>query len=226
MTFIEICKYLENVPTDDPLEKYLFDIKQLIEEDERILDMYLFDVDFLIFYKKLCTVSSDLSYKISVKCPHCGKDIVKRVDMNKDITFRTVDEKVMNGATIELGDNRYEARIPTVRDFMKVFEVYLKFRKVTDLKIIKTISLIKDFDIKANQIERDVLGATHSDITLLLALQDLYFDHVEPVDVVCHACSNNEERRSVTVSVGSLIVDFFRELIINSPIDESKILFK
>ena len=33
MTFIEICGYFENVPKD-PLEKYLFDIKTLVKDDE------------------------------------------------------------------------------------------------------------------------------------------------------------------------------------------------
>ena len=52
MTFLQITKYLENLPENDPLERYLYEIKSLIEEDKRILDCYIMDVDFLIFYKK------------------------------------------------------------------------------------------------------------------------------------------------------------------------------
>lgn len=95
--------------------------------------------------------------------------------------------------------------------------------------MIKTIALIKDFDILGNQVEKDVLGATHSDITLLLAMRELYYDHLQPVQVFCPVCNKGkkgEERRSVAVSVESLIVDFFRELSINSPINGSKVLFK
>ena len=55
MTFVEICNYLDNVPSD-PLDKYLYDIRLLTQEDERIKNCYVMDVDFLIFYKKLCTV--------------------------------------------------------------------------------------------------------------------------------------------------------------------------
>ena len=65
-------------------------------------------------------------------------------------------------------------------------------------------------------------------ITLLLALKDIYFDSVNPITVHC-SCENDkkpEERRGVVVSVDSLIVDFFRDICINSPIDGSKILFK
>jgi hypothetical protein len=112
---------------------------------------------------------------------------------------------------------------------MKVFNIYLRYRKIEDLKMIKTIALIKDFDSRSNQVEQDVLGATYSDVTLLMALRDLYYDRLEPIELYCPECNKGlkpEERRSVAVSVDSLIVDFFRDLYINSPIDGSKILFK
>lgn len=235
LNFLQITKYLENMPqTSDPLEKYLYDFKMLVDEDEKVLDLYIMDIDFLIFYKKLCTISEDLSYNVKVKCPDCGKLIEKRVTLTEDIHFKQVDPKIMEGATVELGGSTFETRVPTGREFNKVFEIYLKYRKVTDLKLIKTISLFKDFDIRANEIEKCVLEAKHSDITLLLALQELYFDQVEPVTLKCPDCNKKknkkakeEERRGVVaVSVDSLIVDFFRDLCDNSPIDGSKILFK
>lgn len=228
MTFVEICNYLDNVPSD-PLDKYLYDIRMLIKEDERIRECYVMDVDFLIFYKKLCTVSSDLSYQLSITCPDCGTVIKRTIDFNKDIHFKQIDPKIMNGARVDLGGHKYDTIIPTINDFMRVFSNYLRYRTVTDLKMIKTIALIKDFDILGNQVESDILNATHSDITLLLALRELYYDHLEPVEVFCPKCNKGvkkNERRSVAVSVDSLIVDFFRDLSINSPIDGSKILFK
>ena len=87
--------------------------------------------------------------------------------------------------------------------------------------------MFSNFEIAANKIEAAVQNATHSDITLLKALQDLYFDRLEGIEIICPSCSKNEgERRSLTVSVSSLIVDFFRDIYINSPINESKIVFK
>lgn len=228
MNFMEICKYLENVPPESaPLEKYMYNIEMLLREDPKIMDCYMMDVDFLIFFKKLTTVSEGLSYKLTITCPVCGEKIERTVDFERDIHFKMADEKVMKGARIELGGHIYETQVPTLRDFMRVFQVYLRYKKVTDLKMIKTISLIKDFGMQANEIEEDILGATHNDITLLLALRDLYFDRVEPIQVTCPKCAGKgEEGGVVTVSIDSLIVDFFRDLIINSPIDGSKILFK
>ena len=229
MTFMDITDYLANVPEDDNLGHYLFDMNMLREDDKNIEDCYIMDIDFLIFYKKLITISQDLTYRIEIKCPLCGKSIAKSISFEEDIHFKQIDPKIMNGAKIELGGHNYETIVPTYKDFMKVFQVYLKFRKITDIKMIKTIALIKDFDFQANQVENDVIGATHNDITLLMALRDLYYDRLEPVNVYCKECNKGlrpEERRGTAVSVENLIVDFFRELYINCPIDGSKILFK
>lgn len=227
LNFMEISEYLANTPQDDPLGHYLFDMEMLKGDDKNIEDCYIMDIDFLIFYKKLCTISSDLSYQLEIKCPTCGKSVRKSVSFEKDIHFKQIDPKIMNGARIDLGGHKYDTIVPTYREFMKVFSIYLRYKKVTDLKMIKTIALIKDFDYYANQVEEDVLGAKHSDITLLMALRDLYYDRLEPIELVCPSCSKNGEGRgSMAVSVENLIVDFFRELYINSPIDGSKILFK
>ena len=226
MTFMEICGYNENVPTEE-LAKYMYDIKVLLRDDPKILDLYVMDLDFLIFYKKLITVSGDLTYNITLRCPRCGETINTKIDISKDIHFSQLDPAVMDGAVIDLNGHRYDVAIPRVRDFMKVFEVYLRFKKVTDLKMIKTIALISGFDTQANQIEADVLGATRNDITLLLALRELYYDRIEPTKVICPGClERGEKEASVAVSVESLAVDFFRDLYINCPIDGSKILFK
>ena len=229
MTFLQITRYLENLPENDPLERYLYEIKSLIDEDRRILDCYIMDVDFLIFYKKLITVSEDASFTISVTCPKCKETIRKTISLENDIHFRQIDRNVMEGAMIELGGHKYETIVPTVKEFFKVFEKYLKYRKLEDLDIIKTIALIKDFELRGNQVEEDVLGAKHKDITLLLALKELYNNRLEPIEVFCPKCNEEkdvEERRSITVSVENLIVDFFREICNNCPLDGSKILFK
>lgn len=226
--FITLTQYLENVPSD-PLEKYLFDIKVLCKDDPKIMDCYIMDVDFLIFFKKLCTVSDNLTYKLTIKCPVCGKEIKKEISIEHDIHFKQIDKEIMNGAVIELNGHKYETIVPTTRDFLSVFERYLRYRKVTDLGMIKAIALINDNNYEADQIEKDVLGAKHEDITLLLALRELYYERLEPIEVYCPDCNKGlkrEERRGISVSVNSLIGDFFREICNNSPIDGSKILFK
>ena len=210
MSFLKITEYLENLPEDDKLEKYLYEINDLLKEDQRILNCYLMDVDFLIFFKKLVTISGDNTFTVDIKCPRCGETIKQKISLDHD-------------------GNKYETIVPTVKEFFKVFEKYLKYRKIEDLEIIKTISLIKDFDIKGNQVEEDVLGAMHSDITLILALKELYNNRLEPVEVICPKCGINEEtgeRRSIAVNVQELTVDFFREIRNNCPLDGSKILFK
>lgn len=230
MTFLEITKYLENCPPEsNVLERYLYDINMLVQEDKNTLDCYVMDVEFLIFYKKLITVSGDLSFNIVIPCPECGKKMRKTISFEHDIHFKQIDPQIMNGAQIVLNGHRYETIVPTLKDFKKVFEIYLRYKHTTDLKMIKTIALVKEFSTYGNQVESDVLDAQHEDITLLLALRDLYYDRVEPITLHCPDCEEKQEkgeRRGVAVSVESLIVDFFREICVNCPIDGTKIAFK
>ena len=229
MTFLEMTQYVEGVKDISNIERYFYDIRMLVDEDHNILNCYIMDIDFLIFYKKLISVSGNTKLTITVKCPDCGATIKKEIDLEKDIKFENIDEKIMGGAIVDLGGKRYETKVPLVKDLLKVFDVFKRYSRVNDLKMMKTISLFKDFETKSQQIENDVLGATRGDITLLLALRDLYFDRVEPVNIFCPNCNKGkrvEERRSMAVSVDSLIVDFFQSVTLNNGLDGTKILFK
>jgi endogenous inhibitor of DNA gyrase (YacG/DUF329 family) len=196
----------------------------LVDEDPNVLNCYIMDLDFLIYYKKLISVSGNTTLTISVQCPSCGTVIKREVDFEKDIKFETVDEKIMNGAQVNLGGKKYEIRVPTVQNLLKVFDIFKRYSRVNDLKMMKTLALFEEFDTKSQEIEKDVLGATREDITLLLALQELYFDRVEPIKAICPKC--DKERRGMAISVNSLVVDFFQSLTLNSKFDGTKIVFK
>lgn len=229
MTFLEMTEYLDASKDLGPVEKYFFDIRMLTKEDPNVLKCYVMDVDFLIFYKKLISVSGNTTLTISVPCPTCGTILKKKIDLEHDIKFENIDEKIMRGAIVELCGHKYDIVVPRVSDLLRVFDVYKRFSRINDLKMMKTVSLFKDFETSSQQIEKDVLGATRDDITLLLCLRELYFDRIEPVEIYCPACNHEKtgkERRSVAVSVDSLIVDFFQSVRINCGLDGSKILFK
>ena len=224
MTFLQMTRYTEDTKDLSQIEKYFYDIRMLIDEDKNILNCYIMDLDFLIYYKKLISVSGNTTLTISVQCPSCGTVIKRDVDFEKDIKFETVDEKIMHGAQINLGGKKYEIRVPTVQNLLKVFDIFKRYSRVNDLKMMKTLALFEEFDTKSQEIEKDVLGATREDITLLLALQELYFDRVEPIKTICPKC--DKERRGMAISVSSLVVDFFQSLTLNSKFDGTKIVFK
>ena len=179
MTFLQMTRYAEDTKDLSQIEKYFYDIRMLIDEDKNILNCYIMDLDFLIYYKKLISVSGNTTLNISVQCPSCGTVIQREVDFEKDIKFESVDEKIMNGAQINLAGKKYEIHVPTVQNLLKVFDIFKRYSRVNDLKMMKTLALFEDFDTRSQEIEKDVLGATREDITLLLALQELYFDRFQ-----------------------------------------------
>lgn len=224
MTFLQMTRYTEDTKNLSQIERYFYDIRMLIDEDSNVLNCYIMDLDFLIYYKKLISVSGNTTLTVSVQCPSCGTVIKREVDFEKDIKFEAIDEKIMNGAQILLGKEKYDIRVPTVQNLLKVFDVFKRYSRVNDLKMMKTLALFEDFDTKSQQIEKSVMGATLDDITLLLALQELYFDRVEPIKTICPKC--DKERRGMAMSVNSLVVDFFQSIAINSKFNGSKIVFK
>lgn len=227
MTFKEVVGYTENCPSD-PLSKYLFDMRNLIKDDPNIEQCYIMDIDYLIFAKKILTVSQDLSLNITVTCPECGKKIDKKVYI-QELEYTAVDPNIMEGGTIELFNNAYEYSVPTYGSFMKVFDNYLRYRTIDDLDLIKLISMINEFHVYPNRIENLVLNAKYDDITALLALKELYLEKVKPIELYCPICNKGlkgEERRRITVSTKGLIVDFFREIVKYNPISSTKIQFK
>lgn len=227
MTYLNTVEYIENVP-EDKLSKYLFDIRWVANDDQNIYNCYIMDLDYLIFMKKLLTVSKDLVINVSIVCPKCGKKIEEKLSVN-NLMFKAADEAVMEGAVVEIAGNTYSIKPPTVAEFEKVFANYLRYRKITDLDTIKLISLVQEFSIRPNQVEDLIINAEYEDITMLMALKELYFDRVEPIKVYCDNCNKGrkkEERRYQTVSVNSLIVDFFREIPRYNKLNENKIKFK
>ena len=201
MTFLQMTRYTEDTKDLSQIEKYFYDIRMLIDEDKNILNCYIMDLDFLIYYKKLISVSGNTTLTISVQCPSCGTVVKREVDFEKD-----------------------KIRVPTVANLLKVFDIFKRYSRVNDLKMMKTLALFEEFDTKSQEIEKDVLGATREDIILLLALQELYFDRVEPIKAICPKC--DKERRGMAISVNSLVVDFFQSLTLNSKFDGTKIVFK
>jgi hypothetical protein len=227
MTYLEIVGYLESVPTDK-LSRYLFDIRWVTADDPNILDCYIMDLDYLIFMKKLITVSRDLSMNISLECPECHNKIEEKVLIN-DVMFKAADDAVMEGAVVEINGREYNIKPPTVREFERVFDKYLRYRKIDNIDTIKLISLVQEFDSNPNSVEDTIVNASYEDITMLMALKDLYFDRVEPITVYCQNCykgKDKKERRGLTVRINELIVDFFREIPRYNKLTSDKIKFK
>jgi len=69
-----------------------------------------------------------------------------------------------------------------------------------------------------NDVERDVFGAKRDEVTILYLLETKYLRSVEPLKVECDC-----KKGGTTVRIESLIVDMFRNVLLNNPATESKI---
>jgi len=123
--------------------------------------------------------------------------------------------------------------MPTLKEFKKVLAYYVRLRKTTDIRLIRLISLIEEFDKKPNLVENSVLHAEKDDITKLAMLDMWYFERVEPITVVCEQCRKIQEEAGdfekggkTKIGLGDLIVSFLRDVISNNPINPNELVFK
>jgi hypothetical protein len=229
MYFGQILEYLEFVPSNE-IEKFYFDYKLVLADDPHVDDLLLTDLDYVVFFKKGITISEDLEFKTSAICPRCKSTI----DLNfklSNVRFKHLDPRLYSEILeIKFDNTSRIIRMPTVKEFMTIFSNYRRYKKITDMKLIKLIALFQDSTMYQQLIEQAVVRSTHEDITMLATLDKLFYDTIDPLKVHCDNCVkldlDTQKGGEVEVSIDKLISNYFREIIENNPIAESKIILR
>jgi len=231
MCFPEVLEYEDNLP-EDRLERYVYDINMLAKDDPNIQEVLLCDIDYLIFKKKLLSIGNSDKYRISIK-DNNNHVLEEDLYISKHIVFKPLEEKFLRGAVVTLAGREWNVGMPTLKEFKKVLAYYVRLRKTTDIRLIRLISLIEEFDKKPNLVENSVLHAEKDDITKLAMLDMWYFERVEPITVVCEQCRKIQEEAGdfekggkTKIGLGDLIVSFLRDVISNNPINPNELVFK
>lgn len=186
MTFAKILEYIENVPKD-PVEKYYFDSCLLKDTDPNVGSLLLIDYEYVLYMLKAITVSDNLVFNSSVKCPRCGATLRYRVTL-AEIKFEKMDPDALKGFQVQFGGEYLAVRMPTITEFMEIFKKYRLYRKVTDMRIIRLISLFEMAQMYHQRVENMVVNATYGDIGVLMLLDNIFFDFIKPFKVICNDC--------------------------------------
>lgn len=220
-TFLEVIDYSNSV-AGNPLKQYVKDINYLIKMDDGILKHSLYDLDYLIFMMKVHTISDNIEFTSSCKCRHCQKDSVLKFSL-KDFKFRDIPKNEKPVQSVLLNGYKYRVKVPTIGAFLDVLDKYNLYQKVDQADVVKLISLFPEFQTMPNDIEDAVFDANREDISILYFLETKYLNAVEVVFKTCEFCNDS---RGMAVRIDSLIANMFREILLNNPSLESKILFE
>lgn len=191
MNFGQLVEYLENVPTD-PIEKLWFDYCLIKADDPNIDRLLLCDYQYVLFYKQLISIDDKLIYRIDATCPKCGNKVKAQIALS-NIKFNPLPPELLAGLDVDFAGRTYKVRIPTMEQFTKVFMNYRRYRRITDLRLIKIISLFDVIDGGLNTVENKVITATRGDIKLLLTLERLLLSCVKPIKIICDECAIKHE---------------------------------
>ena len=227
MYFAQVLEYEENCPSD-PVEKYYFDYCVLKMDDPNVDDLLLPDLEYAVFLKKAVSIGRDASFNATIVCPVCGARYSHRITVPTDIKYTPIDPTFTRGFQIMLGGQPHAIKIPTMREFLSVFNNYRRVKKLTDMKLIKLIALFRDSGVYPSRYEDLVVHSTYNDISTLTMLSDLCYEQVAPIETFCPICnkglSESEKKRGTVIGLDGLITNFFRTILENNRASEYKVL--
>lgn len=227
MYFAQVLEYEENCPSD-PVEKYYFDYCVLKMDDPNVDELLLPDLEYAVFLKKAVSIGRDASFTASIVCPVCGAKYTHRIDVPHDVKYSPIESSIANGFQILMGGAPHAVRVPSMKEFLGVFNNYRRVKKLTDMKLIKLIALFKDSALYPSRYEDIVVHAQYDDIATLTMLSELFYEIVEPVETFCPICnkgvSGTEKKRGTVIGLDGLITNFFRTILENNRASQYKIL--
>lgn len=219
LTYKEIYDYINNEELS-PIRYFIKDLKLLESIDPNLANASILDATYLIYLEKALTISEELSFNYSYKCPHCGK-IHKGSINSQSIVFRDIDQRYLELNSIVLQDTELPFKIPTISEFISFASRIPRKLENIDINIIKLASLFSwMYDKNVGYLIDKFLNATRDEIKLITLLKSVYFELIEPIKVKC------EKGGETVVALGDVTTDMFHLLLSNTTIDRSKIQFK
>jgi phage FluMu protein Com len=253
MGYGQILEYLDNCPTEE-IEKLYFDYVNVAQDSitnpamglgsSLVNHLLICDLNYVIVRKKLITIANNEELTTTITCPRCHTKFDIKLHLS-DIKFERVDPMIINGLQVKFHGAYHNVRIPTVEEFMNIFTKYRRYKRNTDLRIIKLISLFEEAQVYTQQFEQLVVTSTGPDISVLAMLEDLYLDLIQPIDAVCPRCVETYElteedkeqptqvqeeikrkHGGIAVGIDSLAADFFQDLLKNNQLSQQDVLLR
>lgn len=221
LTFSEMIEYAEEYEKcKSPLAKFNHDIEWVKRKFSDWKKISLIDLDYYIFLLKRISISSDNEFRVEHNCSDCGAPNTLVLDYS-DIRVPINLEYDIKGSIV-LNDKSYIYRIPNLEKFDQVNKKISRFKKVTEIKLIKLISAFEDFDTRSNEIEAVVLNAVIDDVVRLMTLDSMYFNNELELNHKCSSCGEG----LWSISIHSLIDNLFQSLLLSRHAIETKITTK
>ena len=223
LTFRQIFNYVSHPEAND-IMRYRRDLMLLSENDVNLEFISLLDADYLIYFQKSITISTSLRYMTTTKCPKCGEDFQHEIDTADFQFLDYIDSKVPSKIT--LGDKEYDIWVPTVAEFIKCLDNYVKNNASVDLDHIKLLSCFKDYNQMPRVIENAVLNCRGGDAATLIWLDGILFNRIKPIEVNCPNCSEGGEPVLIEINIDHINKTFFRDFMWSNTSTQNQIHFE
>lgn len=196
LTIRQMLEY-EEMPTATFFARFQRDINLLkydIQEDI-LNDINLYDIETIIFVKKLISFSSEKppSIKLKLSCPSCSTQGMYSVDVDRFQCEEIHPEELDKIRYVEIGGNRFTPRLPKVKDALFAVKNLTIAHKDIDPMLFYLLCILGFSEDEPGKVERAVMNATNEDILLLRNIYYKYHSSSKIVPFVCSHCRKEVE---------------------------------
>lgn len=217
LTFGELLGYLGDEQLT-PAREYIRALNYMVKVDQRVADISLLDVDYIMYLFKSLSASKDASLEFKVRCDHCGKVHNLKLHLN-EISFKDIDDTLANIQSINIGGKTISLHYTTIGEFIKFISTVGRYNENIDIDVLKLASMLVCTPSESLNI---LLNAVQDDIALINYLQVSLLKLAEPVEV---KCPKNTELRGTTATFSMSAVDIFHDILQSNQVINDKILF-
>lgn len=215
-TFRQMMKY-DEYPSNTYIQRVRRDLLLLKDDIPDLSVISLFDLDGLIFLKKLISISKTPEVTVTTQCQHCGSINTISLSLD-DMTYKNISKDALDIDFVEINGTKYPVRIPGADYVLKAAELFHQHKEIVSPKIF-LLCCILGFN-ENYKIKQVLESSTLDDILLIDKLYTLLSGASKLAEFTCKSC--NEKG---TVEVNEVSTDMFRDLRINCELPKEKIIY-
>jgi hypothetical protein len=219
LTYKELVDYTNNDELTK-LRKFKKDLDYLVLMSPQAEDLYLIDLEYVLFMMKMVTISKEHTFRFRYTCDCCHKSKTATIG-SQSIVFRDIDERYLTLDHIELGGKNLPFRLTTLAEFKAFIAKLPRQIETTPLDTIKLASMLWD---RTAMSPAEVIGlinnAVGDEIKLVSYLKSALLQPIKPITLRC------EKGGETVVALSDVTTDLFPLTLLNRRLDITKIHFK
>lgn len=200
------------------IQKLYRDIEFISKDIGDLKQISAFDLDAIIFTKKMISISESPEVNITTTCPFCDKSQNVSASLS-DYNYTDVSSEVFSIAAVDLAGEIRKVEVPNVQYIKECCEKFMAYNEDVDPRIF-TVSTLLGF-LETPLVKSIVEGCKKSEILIVDKISKLMSGSMKYLTTNCTSC-----RKEFKINIGESSSNMFQLLELNTVLPEDKIIFE